>query len=250
MFEKYLQEIGLNEKEAALYLALLEVDNASVIDLSKKTKINRSTAYVVLEGLMKKALVTEVQVGKKVHYQAEAPERLETFVEHQKIVFEERSRRLADIIPQIKSMQREQGQRPVLKYFDGREAAINSNRDFFNAKDKEGVGYFVFNRDLIEEIFDPREIQEIQKIRPNKNIRGKSLYVSTQTTLLSNDMTERKKIDGNAYPVLCDVSIYEDRVQFVTLGKKVSSIFIQSKDVAETLKSLFKLAFDNLGTKE
>lgn len=250
MFEKYLQEIGLNEKEAAIYLALLEVDNASVIEISQKTKINRSTVYFVLEGLMKKGLVTETQIGKKVHYQAESPERLETFVERQKIVFEEQSKRLSDIIPQIKSMQREQGQRPVLKYFDGREAALNSNLDFFNAEDREGVGYFLFNRDLIEEIFDPKEIQEIQKIRPGKNIKGKSIYVATHTTLPSNEMTERKKVDGTKYPILCDVSIYEDRVQFITLGKKVSSVFIQSKDVAETLKSLFKLAFDNITTKE
>src|SRR3989344_1564256 len=98
MFEKYLQEIGLNEKEAALYLALLQVDAASVIDLSKKTKINRSTVYVVLEGLMKKGLVSETQIGKKVHYQAEAPERLETFVERQKAIFEELQKRLKDII--------------------------------------------------------------------------------------------------------------------------------------------------------
>jgi len=250
MLEKYLQEIGLNEKEAAIYLALLQVDNASVVDLSKKTKINRSTVYVVVEGLMKKGLVTETQIGKKVHYQAESPERLESFVERQKVVFEERSKRLADIIPQIKGVQREQGQRPVLKYFDGREAALNSNRDFFNTEDKEGVGYFMFNRDLIEEIFDPKEIQEIQKIRPDKNIKGKSIYVATKTTLSSNEMTERKKIDGEKYPILCDISMYEDRVQFVTLGKKLSSIFIQSKDVAETLKSLFKLAFDNISTKE
>ena len=48
MLEKYLQEIGLNEKEASVYLALLQYDNASVIDISGKTKINRSTTYTVL----------------------------------------------------------------------------------------------------------------------------------------------------------------------------------------------------------
>lgn len=249
MFEKYLQEIGLSEKEASIYLALLQVDTASVIDISSKTKINRSTVYVILEGLMKKGLVSETQIGKKVHYQAEAPERLETFVERQKVILDEHQKRLQDIIPQIKSMQREQGQRPVLKYFEGRDAALNSNRDFFNTEDKEGIGYFMFNRDLIEEIFSPKEIEEIQKIRPGKDIKGKSIYIATQTTLSSNEMTERKKVDGGKYPILCDVSIYEDRVQFVTLGKKLSSIFIQSKDVAETLKSLFRLAFDNIETK-
>lgn len=131
MLEKYLQDIGLNEKEATLYLALVQVDNSSVIDLSKKTKINRSTVYVVLEGLAKKGLVSETTVGKKTHYQAEPPERLETFVERQKVNLDEQSKRLKDIIPQIKTVQRETGERPVVKYFEGREGIIAANEEFF-----------------------------------------------------------------------------------------------------------------------
>src|ERR1035437_1752533 len=107
MLEKYLQEIGLTDKESTVYLALLQVDSASVLDLAKKTKINRSTTYVVLESLKKKGLVSETSVGKKTHYQAESPERLKTYVERQKVVFEERSKRLDDIIPELKATQRE-----------------------------------------------------------------------------------------------------------------------------------------------
>jgi HTH-type transcriptional regulator, sugar sensing transcriptional regulator len=250
MLEKYLQEIGLNEKEATIYLALLQVDNASVIDIAKKTKINRSTVYVVLEGLTKKGLVSETRSGKKVHYQAESPERLETFVEGQKMVFEERSKRLADIIPQIKSIQRASGERPVVKYFQGREATLGSHFLFFNTEDKEGVGYFLFDQDLIEEVFNPNEILAAQKIRPSKNIMAKTLYTSTKTTLPTNELSERIKIDGEKYPLSCDISIYEDRVHIITMGKSVFTIFVQSKDVAETLKSLFRLAFDNLQTKK
>ncbi|MFA6279019.1 MAG: helix-turn-helix domain-containing protein [Candidatus Paceibacterota bacterium] len=250
MLEKYLQEIGLNEKEAIMYLALLQVDNASVIAIAKETKINRSTVYVVLEGLMEKGLVSETESGKKVHYQAESPERLQTFVEGQKMVLEEQSKRLGDIIPQIKSVQRASGERPLVKYFEGREAALSNHFLFFNAQDKEGIVYALFDKDLLEEVFSSGEITAVQKIRPGKNIKAKTLYTSNKTTLSSNELSERIKIDGAKYPLYCDISIYEDRVQIVTMGKSIATIFIQSKDVAETLKSLFKLAFDNAPTKE
>lgn len=250
MLEKYLQEIGLNEKEAAIYLALLQVDAASVIDIAKKTSINRSTVYVVLEGLMKKGLVSETRSGKKVHYLAESPERLAVFVEGQRMVFEERSKRLPDIIPQIKSVQRASGERPMVKYFEGREAALGAHLLFFNAEDKEGVGYFLFNWDFIEEVFNPNEISTIQNIRPGKNIEAKTLYTSAKTTLPTNELSDRIKIDGEKYPLSCDISIYEDRVQIIAMGKSISTIFIQSKDVADTLKSLFKLAFDNVRMKK
>lgn len=250
MFEKYLQEIGLNEKEASIYIALLQVDNASVIEIANKTKINRSTTYVVLEGLVKKGLVSEVSIGKKTHYRAEAPERLETFVEGQKILLEERSKKLKDIIPQIKGIQRAGGERPVVKYFEGHESALGSHILFFNTQDKEGVGYFLFNRDLIEEVFSPDEVSSVQKIRPGKNIKAQSIYTSTKTELSSNELSERIKIDGDKYPLYCDISIYEDRMQIITMGKSVATILIQSKDVAETFKSLFRLAFDNIRIKE
>lgn len=249
VLEKYLQEIGLADKEASVYLSLLQVDNASVLDIAKKTKINRTTIYFVLESLEKKGLVSEIQQGKKTYFAAEPPERLETYIERQKTTLDEHSRRLKDMLPEIKAVQRELGERPVVKYFEGRDAAISANLDFFSAKDKEGTGYFVFNRDLIEEVFTQKEIAEIQKIRPGKKIKGRSIYVYTNGNLASNEMTERRKVDGDEFPIRCDISIYEDRVQFVSLGKKVSSIFIQSRDVADTLKSLFRLAFDATGKK-
>ena len=73
MLEKYLQDIGLNEKESKVYLALLAVDNSSVLDLSKKTELNRSTTYVVLETLAKKGLVSETTVGKKLTIKQNRP---------------------------------------------------------------------------------------------------------------------------------------------------------------------------------
>ena len=131
MLEKYLQEIGLNEKEASVYLALLQYDNASVIDISGKTKINRSTTYTILESLSKKGLVSETTVGKKTRYQAESPERLETFVERQKVLLDEHSKRLKDIIPQIKSVQREIGEKPTVQYFEGKEGIFALNESIF-----------------------------------------------------------------------------------------------------------------------
>ena len=54
MLEKNLEELGLGDKEAAVYVALLAVDHASVLDLAKKTKIKRPTVYVALDSLEKK----------------------------------------------------------------------------------------------------------------------------------------------------------------------------------------------------
>lgn len=248
VLEKYLQEIGLSDKEATVYLALLQVDNASVLDLAKKTKINRTTIYFVLESLQKKGLVSEIQQGKKTFFAAEPPERLETYVERQKTILEEHSKRLKEMLPEIKAVQREIGERPVVKYFEGRDAAFSVNTGFFEVSNpKEKIGYFLTNYDLIHEVFTEEELAKAQKARPKKKILAKTIYATSKGALFpSNEMSERKRVNHNENPVFCDISVYEDRVQIVTLGKRISSILIQSRDVADTLKTLFRLAFNKL----
>ena len=53
-----LQELGLSEKEARVYLALFELGPSVVSGLAKKAGINRSTTYVILETLAKRGLVS------------------------------------------------------------------------------------------------------------------------------------------------------------------------------------------------
>lgn len=248
MLEKYLQDIGLGDKEAVIYLSLLSVEHASVLDLAKKTKIKRPTVYVILDTLAKKGLVSETTIGKKTHYYAEPPERLETFVERQKLVLEENSKRLNDIIPQIKSVQRESSEKPLVKYFEGRDGIISMLEELFAGipNEKNGETYLLYPKDQLDELFTNQEREKYRSIRISRNIKSKVLYTSEKSDKPSDATGDRIKIDGKKYPITCDISIYEDKVRISILGKKLSGIFIRNKDFAETLRSLFKLSFDKL----
>ena len=248
MLEKYLQEIGLNEKESAVYLALLQYDSASVIEISQKTKINRSTTYTVLDSLAKKGLVSETTIGKKTHFQAESPERLETFVERQKIMLEEHAKRLKDIIPQIKSVQRESGEKPVVQYFEGKEGIFALNETLFQDEDnrKDGIAYSVYSKDLLDEVFPESERSKFKKERLKRNIKNKTIYTWTKGEIAPDPMSDRVRLDGTKYPLLCDISISGDRIRIGILNKKLSGIFIKSADFAKTLSSLLDALHDLL----
>lgn len=244
MFEKFLEELGLSDKEAKVYLALLEVENDSVIDLSNKTGINRTTIYPVLESLSKKGLISEVKLDKKVRYSAESPERLETYVERRKIQLEEQERRLKDMIPQLKSVQRDQGEKPIIKYYDGKEGVMSAIKDYFGPSPKGGDAYFIYDLDLISEIFTDKERASAQKNRKQSKINAFSFYSSNKTTLSSDENSFRVQVDGSKYPIYCDIGVYDDYLRIHTLNEKLSAIYIKNKDIAETFKSLFKIAFD------
>ena len=245
MFEKYLEDLGLSEKEAKVYLSLLEVDNDSVLDLAEKTKINRTTIYPVLESLAKKGLISEVKVDKKVRFQAEPPERLETYVERQKIVLEEHSKRLKDVIPQLKSVQRETGEKPTVKFFDGREGIISSMEEFFGAQTHGDTQYIIYSRDLLEEVFTDQERERFKKIRVGKKINAKVIYTRKDGDLTPQAESSDIRIDEKKYPLTCDIGIYKDQVRISVLGKALSSILITSPDLALTLKSLIDYILDS-----
>ena len=246
MLEKYLQNIGLSEKEAAVYIMLIQVDDASVIDIAKKTNINRTTVYIVLESLEKKGLVSETTLGMKTHYQAEPPERLETYVQRQKVTLDEYSKRLVDVIPQIKGIQRETGVRPIVKLYEGKEGIISLNEELYENDDEGGTAYLIYSSDLLDSVFSKDDRAKYKKVRLQKNVKTKVLYNSSKTDIPTDDTGERVKIDEKKYPVTCDISVYKDRVRIGILGKKLSGIFIRSQDFADTLRSLFNFALDSI----
>ena len=244
MLEKYLQDIGFSDKEAKVYLTLLQVDNSSVLDLAKKTKIKRPTVYVVLESLLKKGLVSESVSGKKIHYHAESPERLTTYVERQKIALDDQIRQLKDVIPQIKSIQRESGEKPTVQYFEGKEGIYSMSESLYEDEKENTIAYMVYSRDLLDKTFPLDERNKFRQTRIRKKIKSRVIYNYSKGIIPSDDTGERIRVDETIYPFSCDISIHGDRVRIAILDKKLSGIFIKSKEFADTLKSLFLLAFN------
>ncbi len=66
-----LEEIGLTEKEAAVYLALLSLETATAYQIAEHCDVKKPTVYVILEELRKKGLVLKVPHAKKALFAAQ-----------------------------------------------------------------------------------------------------------------------------------------------------------------------------------
>lgn len=79
-----LQNIGLSEKEAAAYAALLDMKKGSAMTVAEAAGIKRPTAYQVLESLRAKKLVAVTTFRNVKDYRALPLENLKHFVRAQK----------------------------------------------------------------------------------------------------------------------------------------------------------------------
>ena len=54
----------------------------TILDLSKKSKVNRTTIYPLIDSLVKKGLMSVVEKGKKQYFFAESPSKIKTFMQY------------------------------------------------------------------------------------------------------------------------------------------------------------------------
>ncbi|MCF7835696.1 MAG: helix-turn-helix domain-containing protein [Candidatus Marinimicrobia bacterium] len=79
-----LKQLGLSEKEAKVYLASLELGEATVQEIAKQAGVNRPTTYVQIEKLTKMGLMSSVEKEGKKYFNAEEPNQLLKILEKQK----------------------------------------------------------------------------------------------------------------------------------------------------------------------
>src|ERR1700758_2489321 len=70
-----LVKMGLTDKEAVVYLALLERGDSTVEEVSQASEINRSSVYPILDSLCDKKLVINSSKNPS-RYEASSPELL------------------------------------------------------------------------------------------------------------------------------------------------------------------------------
>ena len=76
MYESVLSKTILNEKQAQVYCACLRIGGGKVPEIAREAGIKRTTAYGILDELVKLGLVSYVFQGKQKVFRVKDPEQL------------------------------------------------------------------------------------------------------------------------------------------------------------------------------
>jgi hypothetical protein len=160
-------------------------------------------------------------------------------------MLQENKKSLDIVIPQLKGIQREQGEKPLVQFFDGKEGVLSSNYDTFVKKIDDEPVYIIYSKDLVKDVFSTKEAEEMRNRRISMGIKSKAVYNSKDGERPSDSTGDRIKIDNSKYPITSDITIYGDHIKIAVFGNRISGISIKSKEFADTLKSLIKFIFDH-----
>lgn len=152
-----LTNLGLSEKEIAIYICVLQNGKITASNVSFKTKINRTTVYSVARELVQKGLITEDLGGATSYLVAKPAKELNSMVEKEEKAIQEK-KKLAELaikelqaltqnvkysIPKITFIQEDGIENYLYKQtpiWD--ESLINLDKTWWGFQDKTFVKYY------------------------------------------------------------------------------------------------------------
>jgi hypothetical protein len=229
------------------------------LNIAKKAGVVRATTYVILEELMQMGLVTKYKEGKKTMFSAEAPSQLLRLLEKEEEVIEQRQKELKDILPELQMLAKALGDKPSVRYFEGKEGLAAIRRDMVMYCRPGDMIYNFTPADHLTGVFPDDENTNYPQ-RVAKGIKGKTLFSTASESLRKHwasteysKSTERRYVTPDKFPVPAGMTIYRDRIAIGSFTGKLFGVVIESEQMASMMKALFELAWEsakNLDDKE
>lgn len=238
-----LVKFGLGDKEAKIYLSLLESGHSSVSDIAKKSKLNRSTTYVILDSLLEKGLVGIVEDAKIKYYSAVTPDRIVQFLENKSKKYNEFVGIARNILPELKALHKGVGLKPRVKFFDGVEGIKSAYEETLNST--ETISAFASIENMHQALSD--YFPAYYHRRAAKNIKINAIFPDTpeaQERVKNNtqELRETACIPHKEYQLSPEIMIYDNKVVFLSLIEKFAFI-VESQEIADAMKVIFKLSW-------
>lgn len=235
-----LIKIGLNDKEAKVYLAMLALGPATAYRIAPKAGIKRSIAYVVLENLQSRGLVSVVPQGERKLFVASDPGKLLGEIEQKKELYKR-------FLPNLEALYLDASkkEKPQVQYFEGKEAVNGLYEKICESKD---VAFFSTIRDILS-VFP-----EIPKKLNEKAIKGQA-RVRELLTLSQGDISYAKTMKHNDFfqqrfakgigEFFTDNCLFDGQVAFFAFDPFLYAVLVRSDGVYKSLKTLYEFAWSS-----
>jgi sugar-specific transcriptional regulator TrmB len=246
MFIKELIEFGLSDKEARVYLALLELEIAGVQEIAKVADVNRSTAYVTLESLKKRGFVSISDEKNVRQYIATPPDAILRVARDKAHQQEHVLEKIEQIVPEMKALFKGTKKKPIVKIFEGKEGLISAFEDTLKCKEKLiRVSSAIGN---LKKII-PEYLAEYIKKRYESGIKMKGIHpndsdIKYLISISPKNFDQPITIPINKSSFLADLAVYDNKIGYMSHKNGGLAILIESKEIADVMKDIFDLAFE------
>ncbi len=241
---KELQDFGLSEKEARVYLASLEIGRATAEKLAKQAKVRRSTTYVQIESLMEKGLMSSFEEDSKRYFAPESPEYLSQILQKEKALFEVKEMELTQSLPDLIRLFENAGDRPSIRFFNGKDGITAMREETLRDLKKGERIYVMYSFEALFALYSKEEVASYSEKREKQGINLKIIYSRKDGKLpitTRGPLSERGFLPSDKFSLETDFFIFGNKVALMALTGNVFGIIIESAAVASSMRKIFDL---------
>jgi sugar-specific transcriptional regulator TrmB len=251
-----LVKAGFSDKEAKIYVALLELGGAFPSKVAEYTDINRSTVYHTLAGLSIRGVVNEIEKRNKFFYQAERPEKVIRFAEGQIRRAEDQLDQMKSILPAIEGLYGLSGSRPKVTYYENTDGIVSIYEDMISmGKKYEMLAWS--NAAELENVFPEKFFERFRRTKERIGITTRGIVPDTEGDKTYSErlfkgykkevIPELKFISASKFPFKGEITIYgENKVAIVNLNKQfLTGIIIEDETIHNMMRLMFEMSWDS-----
>ncbi|MDI6721210.1 MAG: helix-turn-helix domain-containing protein [Candidatus Aenigmarchaeota archaeon] len=245
MHEDLLSEIGFTKSEIAVYFALIEIGSSTTGPIIKKAGIASGKAYLILDKLITKGLVTFVIKSGVKYYQAKDPERIIDYMKEKESELRKKEEKMKEILPYLKQKYEQKKHENIAEIYEG-DRGLKTFYEFVLKEIPKGECIFVMGatREVLEK-FD-RYLMSWNKRRIKLGIRMKIIYNHDCRNLgkkrknlrLTEVRYMKPEMETPAW-----VDIFMDYVVTINVHGTPVCFLIKSKEAADSYMKYFELVW-------
>lgn len=237
-----LISLGLEEKEAVIYLSALSLGKTSILKISQNSEIKRTTVYDIVERLIKKGLMFTEKSGWKTFYRAAHPEKIEGIIERQKTT-------LAQMMPELEELYKTDGVQGFIREYHGLEAMKGIYSGILE-EIEWGEDYYVIGHQEKWLKFDEKFFMDFLKKRAKFKINIKLLFQDSESARAhqkrQEEFNEEIKILPPDTQLDTNLIIRKDTVIIHELKEPIKITVIKNPYIARMHKQLFEIMWNGL----
>lgn len=245
---EHLLQLGFTLKEAALYLAALEVGEASPVStIAKRANINRTTAYDLLEQLVQRGLIlTSDHKGYRT-YQALDPSKLVAHLKEESVRYARLSKEAERLLPELQTHYHALTDRPRVYFYEGVEGLMRVYEETLSSEGE--ILAYVCSRENALTI--PGYFPRYYKRRTEKNIPIRAIFPDTiedrkRHALDAEELRKSVLLPLAKFNITPEINIFNDKIMIADWREKLG-IIIESKEIAHAMKQIFELSWEAAG---
>lgn len=238
---KLVQTLGLSEAQVAVYLAALELGQANVQEISRKSGVKRTSIYNFIDSLKERQFLSEIKKGKRRLYSAANPASL---------IQIEKSRlaSLEQLVPSLLAINNAESQKPKVTYHEG----VDGMQEIYNQMLHDKQTIYVWEDldrmfSIMPEGFTTNYPIERTRLKiPVRAINRDSKF-SREWTAKNNERYMRESRFVSAEEFGTDIEIFGNKVALISLRKDSPfGVLIQDPGLARTLKIIWQEQWGSL----